>query len=174
MADMGRSLGLMALVIAGLLFIGPARALIIPGGDRRAPVDYAVEVAGFTKVTSLPAITPKALPSSWRANAATLTGSGSAGRGAAEEHLHIGWATPGSLFAGLDESTGDPTALVRQVLGRRGLAVIGHQLIGGRQWDMRRSQRGEPALTTAFGAVTVIVTGNATATQLRLLATSLQ
>jgi hypothetical protein len=168
LSDMGRSLGLMAVVIAVLLFIGPARALIFPGADRRAAVDYSHELAGFTRVSGVQAAVPSSLPTSWRANAAELSSAPRLG-----EHLHIGWATPGSRFAGLDESTGDPARLVRSVLGRRGATVVAHRLIAGADWDIRQSYRGERAFTRSFGAVLVVVTGNATDAQLMLLAASL-
>lgn len=167
-SDMARSLGLMAVVIAGLLFLGPARALIFPGADRIAPVDYSHEVAAFAKVTTVPAVVPSALPSGWRANAAEISGSRRHG-----ERLHIGWATPGSGFAGLDETTGAPTALVRSILGARGIVVVGHRTIGTASWDLRRSSRGEEALTRSFGPVFVVVTGSASDAQLTALARSL-
>ena len=167
-SDMARSLGLMAAVIVALLFLGPARALIFPGADRLAPVDYSLEVTKFTTGSGLPAITPSALPASWRANAARLSVSARLG-----EHLHIGWAVPGSRFAGLDEATGDPTLLLRSVLGAPAGTVVGQQVIDGAPWDVRRSARGEQALTHNFGSVLVVVTGSATGRQLTLLATSL-
>ena len=41
LGDMVRSLGLLAVVIIALLFIGPARTLILPGDrDRMPAVDY--------------------------------------------------------------------------------------------------------------------------------------
>jgi hypothetical protein len=168
LSDMARSLGLMAVVIAALLFLGPARALIFPGADHRAPVDYSHQVAGFTTVSGVRAAAPSSLPASWTANAAQLSSSPRLG-----ETLHIGWATPGSRFAGVDESTGDPALLVRSVLGRRGATVVGERLIAGALWDVRQSYRGERAFTRSFGAVLVVVTGNATDQQLVLLAASL-
>jgi hypothetical protein len=168
--DMALSLGLMAVVIAGLLFIGPARALVLPGAHRMAAVDYADVAKGFGTVTHHAAVVPVRLPASWRANAARLTRA----TGAIGTCLHIGWATPGSLFAGLDECDGAPDRLVHSVLGSRGAAVRGTRGIGGSEWQTRVSQRGEQAVTRSFGAVFVVVTGSATDAQLSLLASSLR
>jgi hypothetical protein len=165
---MARSLGLMAIVIVALLFLGPSRALIFPGADRRPPVDYRAQVTGFSQVTGLPAVVPSSLPTAWQPNAARLSSTPRLG-----EHLRIGWATPGDRFAGLDEADGDPVALIRLVLGHRGSTVQDQVQIGPVTWDVRASDRGERALTAGFGAVSVVLTGSATADQLRLLAASL-
>src|SRR3954453_22615907 len=166
-SDMGRSLGLMAVVIAVLLLIGPARTLIFPGSAKVQPVDYSHRVTAFKNVVGI-VLAPTDLPRGWRANAATF---GSA-RGRA--HLHIGFATPGSLFAGVDESNGPPAQLLSGVLGPRGTTVTGTTTIAGETWETRRSQRGEQALTVTRGPLTVVVTGSATERQLRTLAGSLR
>ena len=169
LADMVRSLGLMAVITAALLFIG-ARYLIMPGSaDRPPPVDFSGVVHAFPGDVGAAALVPTGLPSSWRANAARLTQPGPA-----VTQLHIGWATPGSRFAGLDEANGDPTALLTSVLGASGLAVRGTTTIDGVQWQQRVSGRGEQSLTRQLGPVTVVITGNATDAQLRLLAASLR
>lgn len=167
-ADMARSLGLMAVVIAALLLLGPARTLVFPGGSERSAVGFSKALQAFEQV-SPHALVPSGLPSQWRANAASF----SAARGSAGARLHIGWATPGELFVGLDETTGSPAALVRAVLGRRGAAVSGEIELGGVTWQHRVSDRGEDAYTATTGDVTAVVTGNGTPTQLRMLLSSL-
>ena len=158
MADMVRSLALVLVVIVVLLLIGPARALIFPGKDKMAPVDYSSVVAGFRQVTNSAAIVPVGLPSSWRANAANLT----RGKAAHTTSMHIGWALPGSRFIELDETNGAESSLVHTVLGSEGDAVRGSRVIGGVDWQVRRSSRSELALTRAVGGLFVLVTGNAT------------
>jgi hypothetical protein len=165
--DMWRSLGLMAVVIAAVLLLGPARTLVFPGAARMAPVEYSHVVAVFGKVAGT-ALAPVDLPRGWRANAASFDSGG--GRA----HLHIGFATPGSRYAGLDETNGRADQLVRKVLGARAATVTGTTTIAGNAWDIRRSQRGEEALTTTIGALTLVVTGSATDSQLRTLAGSLR
>ncbi len=168
-ADMARSLGLVLGIVAVLLLIGPARTLVFPGSDEQGPVDYDRQVAGFAKLAHTDALVPVSLPAGWRANAADLSTDRRTGT-----RLHIGWATPGDLFAGLDETDGDADALVRSVLGRRGTTVVGTRSLDGHEWQQRRSQRGELALTRSFGPVSVVVTGSATDEQLELLARSLR
>ena len=166
-SDMGRSLGLMAVVIAALLLIGPARTLIFPGSAKMQPVDYSHRVTAFKNVAGI-VLAPTDLPRGWRANAASFDSSRS------RAHLHIGFATPGERFAGVDESNGPPAQLVRNILGARGTRVTGTTTVAGQAWEVRRSQRGEKALTLTTGPVTVVVTGNATDDQLRTLAGSLR
>jgi hypothetical protein len=168
MADMVRSLGLLLVVIAALLFIGPARSLILPGSkDKMPPVDYSGYVSGFNELASEPALVPSGLPSSWRANAGRLD------HKSASVHLHIGWAVPGTAFAGLDEGTGAANSLLREVTGAASLQSRGTTTIAGETWTVRRSSRGETTYTRDANGVFVIVTGNATDSQLRLLAASL-
>lgn len=169
LADMGRSLGLVVVLVIVLLLIGPTRALILPSSkDRMPPVDYAGYVQGFNAVSSSPAVAPVGLPSSWRANAATVS------HGTTSAHLHIGWAVPGSAFAGLDEGTGDPNALVRSVTGPDGLHVLGSTTIDGQQWSVRRSDRGETVFARDVNGTFVVITGNASDAQLRELAAALR
>ena len=169
MGDMVRSLGLLAVVIAALMFVGPARALILPGDkDTMAPIDYSGYVTGFNKTASAPAVVPARLPPSWRANAANLNHTSSS------VHLHIGWAVPGTAFAGLDEGTGNQDALLRLVTGAASLQNRGTTTIAGGTWTVRRSGRDETVYSRDVNGVFVIITGDATDTQLRLLATSLR
>jgi hypothetical protein len=167
-ADMGRSLGLVLAAILLLLLVGPARTLLFPGDNRQPAVDYRDQVAGFARVAHTPALVPGRLPDGWRANGADLTVSKQHG-----VHLHIGWGLPGDRYAGLDETDADGATLLRQVLGHRGLQVVGTRGLGAEQWQVRRSQRGETALSRAFGPVTVVITGSASDAQLDLLASSL-
>src|SRR4051794_25016467 len=154
-SDMGRSLGLMAVVIAVLLLIGPARTLVFPGSAKMQPVDYSHRVTAFKDVAGI-VLAPTDLPRGWRANAASLDSI----RGRA--HLHIGFATPGEGFAGVDESNGSPGQLVRDILGARGSRVTGTTTVAGQTWEMRRSQGGGQGLTGKNGAATGGGTGKPT------------
>jgi hypothetical protein len=168
--DMARSLGVMAVIVAAVLLIG-GRQLIWPGSrDRMAPVDYTDVVAGFHQATGIAALAPAGLPSSWRANAARLDPASPA----PARSLHIGWAVPGSHYAGLDEGDGDGSQLVLSVLGTRGATPTGAVTIDGTTWQRRTSDRGEPALTRTAGRLTVVITGDAGEQQLERLAASLR
>ncbi len=169
LADMARSLILVLVVVVVLLLIGPARALIFPGKDKMAPVDYSSVVTGFRQATRTAALAPMALPSSWRANAANLT-QGNAAHGT---WLHIGWALPDSRFVELDETNGSTSKLLDSVLGSAGAAVRKNRVIDGVRWQVRSSARGEPALTRDAGGLFVVMTGNATDAEFVTLASSL-
>ena len=168
-ADMVRSLALMAVIVAALLFIG-ARYLIMPGAADRFPAaDYSGVVQAFPRDAGGAVLAPTGLPKSWRANAARLTHPAPS-----VTQLPIGWATPGSRFAGLDEANGDQSAFLTSVLGARGASVLGSTTIAGVVWQQRVSSLGEPALTRQVGKVTAVITGNVTDGELRLLAASLR
>ena len=168
MADMGRSLGLIIALLAVILLLTPARGLVFPDkANKMQPVDYSSDVTGFRELTGTSALVPVGLPKGWRANAASLTHDAS-NLGVS---MHIGFVTPDGKYAGLDEST--MSTAVPAVLGQRGGRVTGAVTIGGVTWERRVSDRGEQALTRNVGKIEVIVTGNATDAELRLLCADL-
>jgi hypothetical protein len=164
--DMARSLGLIGAIIAFTLLFVPG--LIHPGSkDRLQPVDYSSYVSGFHDVTGVTAMTPRPAPDGFRPTSGRLTGP------AATEHLHIGFAVPGTTYAGVEESVGPLPTLVAALLGKRGATVTGHAVIAGVTWQSRLSSRGEVALTRRVAGLNLLVTGSASAEQLELLAGSL-
>jgi hypothetical protein len=164
---MVRSIGLIIAVVAVTLIFVPG--LIHPSNSDKFPaVDYSSYVAGFKTVTGQSAFVPTPQPSGWKANAGMLNGP------AATEHLHVGFVVPGSQYAGLDESVGGMSSLVRTVLGKPGLAVTGSTQIDGATWQARKSSRGELAITRRANGVNIVITGSAGGEQLELLARSLQ
>src|SRR4051812_50114222 len=105
---MVRSLGLMAVIVAALLFIG-ARYLIMPGSADRPPAaDYTSVVHDFPRAAGAPVLAPSSLPSAWRANAARLTMPTPAGTAP-----HIRWAVPGGRYARPAEAPRAPAPPVR-------------------------------------------------------------
>ena len=78
-----------------------------------------------------------------------------------------------SRYAGMDETNGAASALITRILGAAGARVTGTASIAGQTWQLRRSARGEEALTTTSGGLTVVVTGSGSDEQLRALAGSL-
>jgi Protein of unknown function (DUF4245) len=164
---MVRSLGVVAVIAAVTLIFVPG--LFHPNKSQRFPaIDYSDYVSGFHQVTGRQALVPSSLPKGWAANAGMLTGP------AAVEHLHVGWATPGANYAGLEESVGPMAAFVPTVLGVKGNRVTGSVLIAGQRWQTRTSSRGESSLSRTIDGVAVVVTGSATGAQLQDLAASLQ
>jgi hypothetical protein len=167
--DMGRSLGLLAIIMAIVLFLTPARGLIFPDKKDRMPaVNYSSVLSGFKQLTHRAPLAPVGLPSSWRANASSFFGNTPA-----NAHFHVGWVTPGNEFAGLDESTGDPDGLIKTVLGKRGATVTGTTTIAGSVWQLRFSDLGEPSLTRTADGLTVVITGTPKA-DINLLCASLR
>jgi hypothetical protein len=167
LADMVRSLGLVAVIIAVTLIFVPA--LIHPSkSDEIAPIDYSDYVSGFHQLSGKVALRPMSLPKGWAANAGSLNGDKSTA------HLHIGWATPGAKYAGLEEGVVSSAAFVRSVLGQRGVTVTGSVPINGVTWQTRTSTRGEYSLSHTTDGITVVITGSATDAQLQLLAASLR
>jgi hypothetical protein len=164
---MVRSLGLIAVIVAVSLIFVPG--LLHPSKSDRFPAaDYSSDVTGFHQVTGKVAPAPGRLPSGWHSNAASLTGP------AAAEHLHVGFASPNTTYAGLEESVVAMSPFARTVLGQRGTAVTGQTRIGGVIWQSRMSSRGELALSRRVNGVSVIITGSASGEQLELLAASLR
>lgn len=163
---MVRSLGLVLVILAITLVFVPN--LFHPSHASRYPAQtYSDVTSGFHQVTGQQALVPVLLPSGWKANAATLTGP------AAMEHLHIGWATPGSKYAELEESVAPPAAFIAAMLGKAGAAVHGVSVINQAPWQVRTSSRGEYALTRTDGDQVIVITGSAGRQQQRILAASL-
>jgi hypothetical protein len=164
---MVRSLGLIIVLVAVTLLFVPG--LLHPSKSEKAQaVDYSDYVSGFHQVTGKTALTPSPVPGGWRANAANLTGPPAA------EHLHIGFAVPGTEYAGLEESVAPPVTFARSILGASGAIPIEHVTLAGVQWQVSNSSRGEYSLRRTVGGINVIITGSATAQQLQTLAASLR
>lgn len=170
MADMGRSLGLMILIAAAVLFLTPARGLVFPDkANKMQPVDYSSELTGWRELTGVSALAPVGLPKSWHANAASLDHTDPQ----AGISMHIGFVTSDGKYAGLDESTASAQVELGQVLGDSGQKVAGTATISGVIWQTRTSDRGEQAFTRTAGKVLIIVTGNATQEELQRLCADL-
>jgi hypothetical protein len=164
---MVRSLGLVALVVAASLIFVPG--LFHPSKSQRFPgANYRDYVAGFRQLTGQSAYTPTTLFHGWSANAASLTGSKTTA------HLHIGWVTPNSKYAGLEESVSSPAGFVRSVLGVSITAVTGNVTLGANNWQTLRSARGEYSVVRVSNGVTLVVTGSASIEEIDMLAGSLQ
>jgi hypothetical protein len=164
---MVRSLGLIAVIVAVSLIFVPG--LLHPSKSQRFPAaPYSDYVTGFHEISGRAALAPRPVPKGWYANAGALSGTRTTA------HLHIGWVTPGSRYAGLEESVQSPAVFVPSVLGRRGGTVTGSVPINGTTWQTSTSSRGEQSLSTTIRGITVVITGNATDAQLQQLAGSLR
>jgi hypothetical protein len=166
-SDMGRSLGLMAVVIAGLLLLGPARTLVFPGDAEWQGYDPSGSLTAFERASGVTPLRPEGVPDTWRVNAS------SAVHRSGYDQLHIGFAVPGSAYAGLDELAGNWQPALEE-LGVEVGPVPPTMDINGRRWMTLRSARGEEALVAKIGDLFVVITGDASDTQLQLLAASLR
>ncbi|HEX4697751.1 MAG TPA: DUF4245 domain-containing protein [Actinomycetes bacterium] len=161
--DMVRSLAVvLALVIVVL-------ALTLrhnpPGKPHR--VDYRGVLAQARNVAPYDLVSPVGLPRSWTATSAR------ASEGDASFAWHLGLVSPDGDYAAVEQSDGDPQSFVTGFVGHGSKA--GTATIHGQRW--RRIDSGHPekrALVLDGDAVTTVVTGGASWTELRRLAASLQ
>lgn len=169
-ADMGRSLGLVAAFALVILLIGPARSLLFPtGSDRMPTVDYREQVLAARQAMRADVPAPAGLPSGWRATSARVSGGG-----AKPVLLHIGFATPAREYAAVEETDATRAAAAQSVLGSASPRVLGTVDVGGQPWDRVRAGDGDLALVRETGRLTVIVTGTADERELVALASSLR
>jgi Protein of unknown function (DUF4245) len=166
-ADMLRSLAVVGVVIAVTLIFVPG--LLHPSKSQRyvGVTDDSDYLSGFHRLSGRAALAP-VVPKTWTINAASLDGN------RADAHVHIGYVTPGSRYAGLDESVRHGGGFVASILGPQGAAVTGSMRIGDRTWQIRTSARGEYSLTDVIDGLSVVITGNASDAQLQELAGSLR
>ena len=117
---MGRSLGLVFVFIAVLLFVSPARSLVLPGhGHKVQTVSYSDEVRAATRLTAGAVLEPVGLPHGWQPTSARVGG----GNGDPMT-LHIGYVTPAGEYAALEESDGPAAGFLRGLLGKAGARTV--------------------------------------------------
>jgi hypothetical protein len=168
---MGRSLGLVFVFIAVLLFVSPARSLVLPGhGHKVQTVSYSDEVRAATRLTAGAVLEPVGLPHGWQPTSARVGG----GNGDPMT-LHIGYVTPAGEYAALEESDGPAAGFLRGLLGKAGARTVdGTVTVGSAAWQVRHDAKGELALTRTAGGLTLVVTGGAKQAELESLAGALR
>ena len=147
-------------------------AIPAPHAAEPATVSYAGDLARLVQVAPYPAVAPAGLPASWPPVSSSLAVGGANGPGTVTWQL--GFMTPDGALAALAESNASATAFVRRMTND-GTALPPADL-NGQTWRLSSAPaRGQRSmyLTSAAG-VTLVVTGNATWTQLRELAASLR
>ena len=136
-----------------------------PGKPHR--IDYRGVLAQARNVAPYDVVSPVGLSPSWIATSARTSGN------AASFAWHLGLVTPDGDYAAVEQSDGDPESFVAQFVS--GGSKAGTATIDGHRW--RRIDSGHPekrALVLDSDAVTTVVTGGASWTDLRRLAASLQ
>lgn len=161
--DMVRSL-LVVLVLVAVV-------VALRGGDgserETRPLDYSGTLASVRDRAPYEVLAPIGLPDTW------VPTSARGGRAGEAVTWHLGFVTPAGDYAGLEQSDGDPEAVVASVAEDGSDA--GSTRIGGASW--RRVEGGSPeqrALVLESDAVTTVVAGGASWAELRELARSLQ
>ena len=153
------------LVIAGLLVLvnRPAgqRADGVHVIDPGPAISAAQQQAGFA------VLTPSGLGDRWRPTSTELIPAGPS----APASFRIGYVSPAGKYAELLQSADAPDA----VAARYGpLVADGTTSIGGTGWQQYDTRSGRRLLRHTFGAVTVIVTGSASQSELAELAGSVR
>ena len=161
--DMVRSL----LVVLVLVFVVVALNAQDDSGEKLQPLDYSGTLAQAQDTAPYDVLAPIGLPDSWVPTSART------GRDGDAVTWHLGLVTPAGDYAGVEQSDGDPEALVGDVAD--GGDYSGTVTISGLRW--RKVDGGRPekhALVLDGDAVTTVVAGGASWSELATLARSLQ
>ena len=161
--DMVRSL----LVVLVLVFVVVALNAQDDSGEKLQPLDYSGTLAQAQDTAPYDVLAPIGLPDSWVPTSART------GRDGDAVTWHLGLVTPAGDYAGVEQSDGDPEALVADVAD--GGDDSGTVTISGLRW--RKVDGGRPekhALVLDGEAVTTVVAGGASWSELETLARSLQ
>jgi uncharacterized protein DUF4245 len=152
-------------------------AIPAPHAAEPVTISYHGHLAALTRLAPYPAVAPAGLPAAWQPVSSSLTAGGAAGTGT------VTWAldfmTPAGTLASLEESNSSPASFVRRMTNS-GTVLPPAQppppRLDGQAWTFSTvPARGQRSLSaTSPAGFTVVVTGNATWADLRLLAASLR
>lgn len=160
--DMVRSLA----IVLVLVFVVLALNLRLNGGEKVHRFDYSGVLQQARQSAPYDVLAPIGLPGSW-----TPT-SGRTGRSGNAVTWHLGFVTPAGDYAGVEQSNGDPQALVDSVAADG--TAAGAVTLRGLRW--RKLDGGHPetrALVLDGQTVTTVVAGGASWAELRRLAEAL-
>ena len=135
-------------------------------------VSYQHDLATMTRAARYPVVAPAGLPLSWSPVSSAVALGGANGPGTATWHL--GFATPSGTLASVEQSDAAAAAFVRRMTNSGTPAPAAR--IAGLLWRASvNAGRGQRSLyRTGLDGSTLIVTGNASWAQLRVLAASLR
>ena len=158
----------------GCLLAAAAVVVAIPAPHAAEPVtiSYRADLAKLTRLAPYPAVAPAGLPASWQPVSSGLAVGGANGAGTVTWQL--GYLTSGGSLASLEETNASAGAFVKRMTND-GTALAPSPL-DGRNWSLSVTPaRGQRSMyLTSPAGFTVVVTGNATWTELRELAASLR
>jgi Protein of unknown function (DUF4245) len=163
----------------GCLVAAAVVVVAIPAPHAAEPVtiSYRAELAALTRLAPYPAVAPVGLPASWQPVSSGLTVGGAAGAGTVTWQL--GYMTPDGALASLAETNANAGAFVRRMTNSgavRPPVQPAPARLDGQAWKLSTTPaRGQRSMyLTSPAGFTVVVTGNASWAELRVLAASLR
>ncbi len=141
--DMVRSLGVVLLIAAGLLYLHRA-----PAASSRVVrvIDPLNDVRAFQRAVPT-AVVPGFLPATWRPTSSNYT--------AAPPRLRIGYVTPIEQYAEFDAQAGPPGTFVADLTAHG--RDVGSVQAGGRTWREVRGSGGSLSLVWSGPELTVVL-----------------
>ena len=138
-------------------------------GVQTGPIPAIVRQVPCSSSASYPVIAPQRVPAGWQAVSSRLTG-----RRGGLVSWHCGFVTPSGALASLEESNERPAEFIRRMTNSGNL--LPPVFYGGTEWARRwRADKGQRSLYHSRpGGPTVVVTGNASWTELETLLASLR
>jgi hypothetical protein len=161
--DMVRSLSLVLVVVAVVFLL----TLRDEPDEKVTRIDYSEQLQAARHVAAYDVVAPVGLSRQWKATSA----GGDTDGGAVT--WHIGFVTPDEHYAGVEQSDGPAAAFIDEHVD--GAAKAGVVTVAGSPWQ--RLEGGKPeqrALVLRGSGVTTMVTGSASFTELRQLASALR
>jgi hypothetical protein len=163
----------------GCLVAAAVAVVAIPAPHAAEPVtiSYRADLAALARLAPYPAVAPRGLPASWQPVSSGLTVGGADGAGTVTWQL--GYMTPDGALASLAESNADARAFVRRMTNN-GTVLSSAQpapaRLDGQPWNLSATPaRGQRSMyLTSPAGLTLVVTGNASWAELRVLAASLR
>jgi hypothetical protein len=140
-------------------------------------VDPSPDVAYAQRISPVPLPAPGPLPGTWRATSSNVDAPNSDPSQADQPKrspvtLTIGYLTEDDHFAEVVVGDRSATALLDQT--EPGATKDSDVLVGNTRWDTYRNQRGEQVLVGTVGRAGVLVTGDASGTDLATLAAAVR
>ncbi len=146
-------------------------AVPMPHAAEPVTVSYRGDLARLVRLAPYPVVAPAGLPGSWQPVSSGLAVGGANGAGTVTWQL--GYMTPSGSLASLEETNASAPAFIRRMTND-GTALAPLRLASQTWYLSSTSSRGQRSMyDTSSAGRTVVVTGNATWTQLRELAASL-
>jgi hypothetical protein len=146
-------------------------AVPAPHAAEPVTISYRSDLAKLTQLAPYPAVAPAGLPATWQPVSSGLAVGGANGAGTVTWQL--GYATPDGALATLEETNATAATFIQRMTNTG--TTLGHAQINGQTWTLSSTPaRGQRSMyVTGADRVTLVVTGNASWTQLRELAASL-